>query len=272
MGSSISVNRDNFSTEVIDKSYQTPVLVDFFATWCGPCQMLKPMLEKLVQEYDFILAKVDIDQSPELAHEYGIQGVPDVKIVVDGQVTDGFVGVLPEPQVRELLAQLNLKSTLNEALDTIYREASIGNVEKAESLLTDLLTQYPENRGLLLEAANFYIEADQLETAEKLLSPIQDYEKEYAPHVKSLKALILLKRIAAHGGDSELDHQFQQAARLALEENYEPALQAFLAIVTKNRTFKDDGARKAMLAMFDCLGDDHPLTKDFRKRLVMALY
>jgi putative thioredoxin len=166
MGASISVNHDNFTTKVVEKSYEKPVLVDFFATWCGPCQMLKPMLEKLVQEYDFILAKVDIDENPDLAQTYGVQGVPDVRIVVEGQVSEGFVGVLPEPQLRELLAQLNLKSVLNEALEAIYTEASIGNIEKATALLEDLVRQHPENCGLLLEAANFYLEADQLETAE----------------------------------------------------------------------------------------------------------
>jgi putative thioredoxin len=273
MGASISVNHDNFTTEVVEKSYEKPVLVDFFATWCGPCQMLKPLLEKLVQEYDFILAKVDIDENPDLAQTYGVQGVPDVRIVVEGQVSEGFVGVLPEPQLRELLAQLNLKSTLNEALEAIYTEAAIGKVEKAESLLQDLLRQHPDNRGLLLEAANFYLEADQLETAEKLLAPIQEYEKEYFGSVKTLKALILFKRAASQPeGNHELDQKFQQAVQAVLEENYESALQQVLAIVSKDRRYKEDGARKAMLAIFDLLGDDHPLTRNYRKQLTRVLY
>ncbi|WP_421658312.1 tetratricopeptide repeat protein [Leptothermofonsia sp. ETS-13] len=273
MGSSVSVNHANFATEVIQKSYEKPVLVDFFATWCGPCQMLKPMLEKLVQEYDFVLAKVDIDQNPELANNYRVEGVPDVRVVVDGQVSEGFVGVLSEPQLRQFLAQLNLKSTLDDALETIYTEASRGHVETAQAKLEELLQQYPGDRKLLLEAANFYIETDQFEMAEKLLSSIPEHDKAYFPHAKSLKALILLKQIASQPETgNELDQQFQQAARFVLEENYEAGLNELLTIVSRDRHYKNDGARKAMLAVFDLLGDDHPLTRDYRKRLTMTLY
>lgn len=273
MGSSISVNRDRFATEVIQKSYEKPVLVDFFATWCGPCQMLKPMLEKLAQEYDFVLAKVDIDQNPDLAHEYGVEGVPDVRIVLDGQVNPGFVGVLPEPQLRELLAQLNLKSALDESLEALYNEAAMGQVEQAQARLEALLKQYPGDRKLTLEAANFYLEAGQLETAETLLSSIPDHDKAHFPHVKTLRALIGFKRMVNQPrGDSDLDRQFQQAVQQILEENYEAGLQQFLDIVSRDRRFQNDGARKAMLAVFDILGDDHPLTRDYRKRLTMLLY
>ncbi|UWU45879.1 thioredoxin family protein [Limnospira platensis] len=92
MGYAIDVNQDNFQAEVIDKSWETLVMVDFFATWCGPCQIMKPILERLTTEYDFILAKVDVDQNPELASQYGIQGVPDVRMVTKGEVKPGFVG------------------------------------------------------------------------------------------------------------------------------------------------------------------------------------
>ncbi len=234
--------------------------------------MLKPMLEKLVQEYNFVLAKVDIDESPDLAQTYNVAGVPDVKLVVDGVVSDGFVGMLPEPKLREFLAQLNLTSSLDEALEAIYADAAIGKVEQAEARLAALLTQHPEHRGLILEAASFYIDADRLDDAEKLLAKIQEYDKEYFPHAKTLKALIQFKVAAQTPGESDLDRAFQQAARQVTEENYQAALDQFLTILTQDRRYRDDGARKAMLAIFDLLGDDHALTKDYRKRLVMALY
>ena len=273
MGVSLSVNQATFAAEVLEKSHETPVLVDFFAQWCGPCQMLKPLLEKLVQEYNVVLAKVDIDQNPELAHTYGVEGVPDVRIVVDGAVTEGFVGMLPEPKLREFLAQLQVTSLLDEALEAIYGDAAIGKVDQAEARLNALLAQYPDNRGLILEAANFYLEADRLEVAESLVAKIQDYDKEYATPAKTLKALIQFKQVARQpAGDSNLDRAFQQATNLVLAENYGDALAQFLTIVKSNRRFREDGARKAMLAVFALLGDDHPLTKDFRKQLVMALY
>ncbi|MBD2072458.1 tetratricopeptide repeat protein [Phormidium sp. FACHB-592] len=273
MGASISVNQETFATEVIEKSHQKPVLVDFFAQWCGPCQMLKPLLEKLAQEYDFVLAKVDIDQSPDLAQTYGVGGVPDVKVAIDGTLTDGFIGMLPEPKLREFLAQLQITSLLDTALESIYADAAIGNVEQAEARLSRLLEQHPDNRGLTLEAANFYIEADRLDKAENLLATIQEYDKEHFPHTKTLRAIVQFKQIALQPKEgTNLDHAFRQAANLVLDENYAAALEQFLTIVTSDRRFRDDGARKAMLAIFDLLGDDHPLTKDYRKQLVMALY
>ena len=273
MGASIVVDQGNFDTEVVKKSHEKPVLVDFFATWCGPCQMLKPMLEKLAQEYDFVLAKVDIDQNPELASTYGVEGVPDVRIVVDGEVSEGFVGVLPEPQLRSLMAQLNLKSDLEMELETLYDEAAQGNIEPATARLLTLQQRYPNNPELALEAANFYLEIDRLEEAEAALKPIPDYEKAYAAAVKSVRALIQFKRDSNWVGDgSDLDRAFQTAAQQALAEQYEAALQGFLDVLTQDRRYRDDGARKAMLAIFSLLGDDDPLTKRYRKQLMLALY
>jgi putative thioredoxin len=273
MGASIVVDQSNFETEVMQKSHEKPVLVDFFATWCGPCQMLKPMLEKLAQEYDFVLAKVDIDQNPELASTYGVEGVPDVKIVMAGEVSDGFVGVLPEPQLRSLMAQLDLKSDLEVELESLYDNAAQGKVEQATMQLKDLLHRYPDSRDLALEAANFYLEADRLEDAEATLKTIPDHEKAYAAAVKSVRALIQFKRDSSWVGDgSEIDRAFQTAAQQALSEQYEAALQGFLEILTRDRSYRDDGARKAMLAIFSMLGDNDPITKHYRKQLTLALY
>jgi putative thioredoxin len=273
MGSSISVSHDNFATEVLEKSYEKPVLVDFFAQWCGPCKMLKPMLEKLVQEYDFVLAKVDIDADPDLAQTYRVEGVPDVRVVVGGEVNPGFVGVLTEPKLREFLAQLNLRAILEPSLKTIFAEASQGNVAKAKLLLVDLLHRYPENRQLMLEAGSFYIDADELDHAEAILAPIQDYEKKAAAYARILRATIQFKRFAGEPyGSDNLDQQFRQAVQWVLEQNYKDALEQLLEIVRHDRRYRDDGARKAMLAVFDLLGDEHTLTKEYRKQLMMALY
>ncbi|MEM9906578.1 MAG: thioredoxin domain-containing protein, partial [Cyanobacteria bacterium P01_D01_bin.44] len=110
MGTVIEVDQQTFATEVLQRSVDTIVLVDFFAQWCGPCKLLGPILEKLAGEYDFALAKVDIDQNPDLANTYGVEGVPDVRIVRDGKVSEGFVGALDETQLRSRLTQLGISS------------------------------------------------------------------------------------------------------------------------------------------------------------------
>jgi putative thioredoxin len=272
MGTSVVVDSANFETEVLQQSYEKIVLVDFFATWCGPCQLLKPMLEKLVKEYDFVLAKVDIDQNPDLANAYGIEGVPDVRVVTKGDVLNGFVGVLPEPKLRQFLAQLNLTSGFERGLQAVQVARTAGDMEEAQRLLQGLIEQYPDNRMLTLELANFLLNQNQLEAAEKVLSRIQDHEREYFPTAQALRGLIQFKRDAETEVVSELDQVYVKASKLAIAANYEEALQYFLEIVGRDRNYRQDGARKSMLTIFGLLGDDHPLTRHYRKQLTLALY
>jgi putative thioredoxin len=277
MGMSIEVTNDNFAAEVVQRSYDKPVLVDFFAQWCGPCQLLKPLLEKLAQEYDFVLAKIDIDQNPELAKTYGVEGVPDVRFVVDGAIANGFVGMLPEPQVRDLLTQLNLKSPLEDGLDAIRASRASGDLALTKRLFGELIQTHPEDRRLILEAAQFLVSQNSLESAEKLLSIIQEPEKPYFQMAQAVRGLIQFTRELATLADSgleagSLDWQYAQAVRATLAEDYETALQSFLAIVGRDRKYRQDGARKAMITVFDLLGDDDSLTKDYRKKLMQTMY
>jgi putative thioredoxin len=119
MGQVIEVTSPTFEEAVLEASLDQPVVVDFYAQWCGPCQMLKPLLEGLAEEYGFTLAKIDIDQNPELARIYQVEGVPDVKVATQGQLQPGFVGMLPEPQLRDWLSQLGLQSALERSLAAI---------------------------------------------------------------------------------------------------------------------------------------------------------
>ncbi len=272
MGTSLTVNQQTFQAEVLDKSHEKPVLVDFYATWCGPCQMLKPMLETLVGEYDFVLAKVDIDANPELAQQYGVSGVPDVRLVMAGSVKPGFVGVLPEPQLRKMLEGLNLKSSINTVLDEIFAQADAGQVKEAEVRLKALLAAHPGDYELVLEAANFYLEGKQLEAAEVLLGKIPQYEKEYAARARGIQALIELQRTAAREVMSELDAIYHAAGQSALAQDYKAAFEGFLSLVERDRAYQQDAGRRGMLALFDLLGNDHPLVTPYRKKLMMLLY
>lgn len=272
MGTSIEVNSTSFATEVLEKSHEKPVLVDFYATWCGPCKMLKPILEKLVQEYDFILAKVDIDQNPDLAQTYQIEGVPDVKVVAQGEVKTGFVGVLSEPKLRKFLADLNLKSELETELQALQMLTKSGDFKQAKSLLDQLFHKYPHNPSIIIEAAKFLISLNRLEEAKKLIETIKEDNHAFYPQAQGVKALIHFKQEAENPGDSELDQTYAQACSLTLSANYEQALELFLDLVTRNRQYRNDGARKAMLAIFNLLGDDDPISKEYRKQLLLNLY
>ncbi|MGB3404701.1 MAG: tetratricopeptide repeat protein [Microcoleaceae cyanobacterium] len=272
MGYSIEINPETFNAEVIEKSYEKPVLIDFFATWCGPCQILKPMLENLLQEYDFVLAKVDIDQNTELANRYGIEGVPDVRIAIQGEVKPGFVGVLPEEQIRELLAQFNLKSGLETGLVTIQTHVQSGEIKQAQALFEQLLQQYPNSTQLAIKAAQFMIKNNQIEAAKNILSQISEYDRQYGAKATALKQLIELKIVAEQSSETPIDKDYAKACHLTLLEDYTAALPLFLAIVEQNRKYRNDGARIAMLTIFELLGNEDPLTREYRQKLMLSLY
>jgi putative thioredoxin len=273
MGYSIDVYDHDFEEEVLAKSRDIPVIVDFFATWCGPCQMLKPMLEKVAQEYDCVVAKVDTEQNQFLSQAYRIEGIPDVRIFCNGEIVDGFVGVLPEPQLQELLAKCGIRSRLDDEFAAVRQAMDSGDRDRAENLIARLLEAYPDNRNVLIEAARWLVRLDRLDRAEQLLAPIGRDEKADYARANAIRALIGFKQECANPtGDSELDRLFSEAACHAVEGNYEAALKHFIDIVGKDRGYKNDGARKAAIAIFDLLGDSNPLTATYRKQLMLAMY
>lgn len=278
MGTSIEVDSTNFMAEVAEKSFEKPVLVDFFAQWCGPCQMLKPLLEKLVQEHDVVLAKVDIDRSPDLASAYRIEGVPDVRVVMQGKMYAGFVGVLPEPQIRDFLTQLTAfygqlgsKSELESQIEAVQQLIVSGKIQEAKDQLAQMREQNSDNAALKIFSASFLIGLDELGEAERVLAPIYEGTEGFA-QAEALRNLIYLKLDSAKPYTHDLDEPFFSAVKSTLSADYETALQGFLAIVKQDRKYREDGARKAILMVFDLLGDEHPLTKEYRKQLTSSLY
>ncbi|MEL4898555.1 tetratricopeptide repeat protein [Crocosphaera sp. Alani8] len=272
MGYAVVVDPSNFQQEVIENSYKKPVVIDFSATWCGPCKLLKPILEKLLQEYDFILATIDIDAHPNLAQQFSVEGVPDVKIAFQGNIHEGFVGVLPEEDIKELLKQFNLTSELDQKLEAMHQAMAAKNVPAAKQLLDELFAKYPEHPQLILETVNFLIRLNRLEDAEKMLSTIDPSQKDYYAKAQKMQSLIKFKQMATVEGENELDQQFFQGAKYTLNEDYEDALKIFLNMVEHNREYNDDGARKAMVSIFKILGNAHPLTKKYQQELTMTLY
>ncbi len=266
------VTDENFEEVVIEKSYEKPVVVDFWAQWCGPCRALKPLLEKLADEYDYVLAKINVDENPHIAQEFGVQGIPDVKLFINGKVVDGFVGAYPEPKLRQFLEK-HIKSKLQQKLDEIKMLILEGKREQAEGLFKELLEKYPENKALTIEAAKFFINEGKIDEALKVLDTIKEYHREYYVQAQNLKELAKLKEVCdTLKPENELDKIYKEAACATVEQDYERALKSFLELVQKDKKYKDEAGRKGMITIFSLLGENNPLTKEYRKKLAMALY
>ena len=272
MGLIYDVTDENFEEIVVEKSYKRPVVIDFWAPWCGPCRVLKPLLEKLSGEYGFILAKINTDENPHIAQEFGVSGIPDVRIFINGKEVERFVGALPEPRLREVLSKY-IKSEADELLEQAKMEFMAGNLSKAEEIYEKLLNEYPENKKIALEAAQFFIREGRLEKAQELLNSIKEYHKEYFSKAQALKELIKFKSWCEEmKAENELDRLLKEGACLTLQEKYKEALDKFLKVVQLDKKYRDEAGRKSMVAIFNLLGEGSPLTKEYRKKLAMWLY
>jgi putative thioredoxin len=282
---SIDVTASNFNQVVIEGSRKTPVLVDFWAPWCAPCRALTPVLEKLAAEYRgrFVLAKVNSDENPELAARFGVRGIPNVKAFVDGRLVDEFVGALPEAAVRAFIGRI-VPSPVEELRQRAAEDyARTKDAKRALDLLGRAAALDPDDVNVTIDRAGILIDIGQAEEAKKLLAAlpplVQMEERVVALNARADSAIaaaaapeakVLLERIA--GNPNDLEARLQLAQRQIAEQNYVPALEQLLEIVKRDRSFRDDIARKTMLQVFSLLGNQSELVNDWRRRLASALY
>ena len=268
-----------FASEVLERSKSKPVVVDFWAPWCGPCRMLGPIIEKVAAETngEVLLAKLNTDENQRTAQTYRIQGIPAVKAFRDGKVVAEFTGAIPEPQVRAFFAKLAPSPAERSAQEADALLAR-GDVAGAEARYREILASAPGNADAIVGLATILVSRGETSAAEDFLdrAPLDR-------RAKALKHRIFLEGFAQRHAGEDLQGEAQRNPRdararyrwgvmLAAREHYEPALDELLDSVRIDRAFADGAARKAILAIFDILGLDSPLTREYQRLLSQAIF
>ena len=280
-----------FVKDVIEESKRQPVLIDFWAPWCGPCRQLTPMLEKAVKNAKgkVKLVKMNIDEHPAIPGQMGIQSIPAVIAFVGGQPADGFMGAVPESQVNAFIEKLtkgvpaagepNIAEVLKEA-DAVLAE---GDAATAAQIYAEVLAIDPTNIAALAGLAKCYVTTGAIEQAKQTLAMVPE-SKRNDPAVKAVQAAIDLAEQAQSVGPvteleqkvaaNPLDHQarFDLATALNAMGKRAEATEQLLQIVKRDRKWNDDGARKQLLQFFDAWGGADEATVEGRKRLSTILF
>ncbi len=272
-----------FDQDVVEASKTVPIVVDFWAPWCGPCRVIKPILEKLAAEYGgkFLLAKVNTDENPDIAARYGVRGIPNVKAFVDGRVANEFTGALPESGVRSFIENV-LPSAGEELRVAAAADFAQGDATAAEAKLRHAITLDPEHDAAHADLAELLLARPDVDAAEAALAAVPGHRRDdraaaLATRIALLKKLASLPDLATlrarvDAQPDDLDARLAYAEGLAAGSTFAPALDELLEIVRRGRGERREQARKAIVDIFGLAVDQPDLVSDYRRKLAGVLY
>ena len=278
----IDVDMSNFQQVVLEGSVNTPVLLDCWAPWCEPCKNLMPVLEKLAHEYAgaFILAKLNVEENQEIAAQLGVRSIPDVKLIMQGQLYDQFQSALPEKQIREWLSQYIAAPAEAAASPEEQAEAALaaGDSATARAIYQQLVQESPQQYEYQIGLAGAVLAEGGNEDARAILDSLPAEHRD-STSARGVRARLEFseespsnEELASLEGRDDSEANFKRALRQVADGQYESGLEGLLALMKSDRSYGEDAARLALLRVFDALGSDHPLTVSYRRKLFALLY